>query len=366
MAEEEAAAEGGKNFLAHKLGPLPVVVWIGAAAAVLWYVRKKQAGSSPAAGASTTDPAGNTGTIDPATGYVYGSSQDSAGLAADSSGGSTGTTSGSGGSTVAGQYASNQAWAQAAINFLVGVGVDPTEANSAVTQYIGSQGLTTSQQAEVNLAIQSIGAPPTPPTPGTAPSPIVAPPSPGTVTASNPPSGFTVTDKTSTSISLNWNSVANASAYTVGYSAGSGSPQSVTVSGTSTSTTLTNLQPGTGYNITVQATPAKAGDPSASLFTSTPAAASSAPSPTQPPPAPMPSAPAPAPSQDPNLHYTSTGTLSLNDLVRDNPSTPRGAQGILDATRASEPSDVAKYEALGNNNAKLPVGTKWNIPRAGF
>jgi hypothetical protein len=365
VAEEEAAATGGKNFLMHKIGPLPVIAYVGAAGAVLWYVRRKQGASSStsAAGAVQTDPAGNTGTIDPATGYVYGSTQDAAGLAADSSGGSTGTTSGSGGSTVSGQYSTNQAWSEAAINFLVGVGVDPTEANSAITAFIGSQTLTTAQQGEVNLAIQSIGAPPSPPAPGTAPSPIVTPPTPGTVTASNPPTGFAVTNRTSTAISVNWNSVANAKSYTVGYAAGSGQPQSVTVPSTSTSTTVSNLKPGTGYNMTVQATPAKEGDPYASLFTSTAAApaAGAAPAPAS---KPTP-APAPAPAKDPNLHYVSDGTLSLNDLVRDNPLTPRGAQGILDATAITEPAAVAKYEAGHNNNAILPKGTKWAIPGEG-
>jgi fibronectin type III domain protein len=274
MAAEEEAAEGGKNFLMHKIGPLPIIVW-AVAIGVIYYVvvKKKTPGGSTAAG--QTDPAGNVGSINPATGYVYGSPQDTSALGEQSSTGDSGSTSGSGGSTVAGQYSDNNSWARAAINLLVGMGVDPTEANSAIEQYIGGQPLTTAQQGEVNLAIQSIGAPPQPPAPGTSPSPIVTPPSPGTVYASNPPTGFTVTDKTSTSLSLNWNSSANASGYTVSYNTGGQSPQTTTVSGTATSTTITGLSPGSLYNVQVQATPAKTSDGFASLSTTTPGSATS-------------------------------------------------------------------------------------------
>lgn len=277
MAEEggDVAAEA-KSLFSKKLGPLPVAVWVGAALLIYLYMKRR---SGTGAAGQQTDPAGNVGTIDPATGYVYGTAGDTSGLAGSSGGSSFGGSSGSSGSgsTVAGQYADNNAWARAAINFLVGVGVDPTAANSAVTQYITSQALTIPQQAEVNLAIQSIGAPPVPPTPGTSPPPVVTPPDPGTVYASNPVTGLSVTDKTSTTISVVWNKVANATAYTVNYSGGQGA-QSMTVSGTASTAVLTGLSPGTSYSINVQATPAKSGDPSASTSATTSAASSAAPS----------------------------------------------------------------------------------------
>lgn len=78
--------------------------------------------------------------------------------------------------------------------------------------------------------------------------------------------------------------------------------------------------------------------------------------PQPPPPTPTPS----PPPQDPNLHYTSNGTISLNTLARFNNSSP---QRIIDATKPSEPSDVNNYLRKGSYDAILPPGTKWNIPR---
>lgn len=271
MAEDAPVKEAG-NFLTHKLGPLPLGVWMLAAGGIWFYV-KGRAGKAGAAG-PRTDPAGNVGTIDPKTGYVYGSTQDSSalgGIGGGSGGGGSDGTTGPSGSTVAGQYADNNAWARAAINFLVGIGVDPTSANSAVTQYITSQTLTTDQQGQVNLAIQAIGAPPTPPTPGNAPPPVVTPPG-GTVYATNPPTGLTVTDKTSSTIGLRWNKATNAQAYTVSYATGNAPESSQTVSGTEARVTLTGLQPDSLYNIRVQGTPAKQGAGSAQTSASTSAA----------------------------------------------------------------------------------------------
>lgn len=92
--------------------------------------------------------------------------------------------------------------------------------------------------------------------------------------------------------------------------------------------------------------------------TPTPRPIDTNPPPAQPFPAPAPT-PTPAPI-DPNLHYTSNGTISLNTLAQWNSSTP---QKIINATQPSEPSDVANYLRKGSYNAILPTGTKWNIPR---
>jgi LysM repeat protein len=93
MADTPATSEasgGAFGFLGHKIaGKVPV--WVVAVAAVggyYWYTRYgpgKKAASSTAT--SQTDPAGNVGVIDPATGFVYGSPED---LAAISAGGDTG------------------------------------------------------------------------------------------------------------------------------------------------------------------------------------------------------------------------------------------------------------------------------------
>ena len=267
MAEEQAATHAGKGaseLLTKKLGPLPVWVWGIAAVAIFWYLQK---GKGTTATATQTDPAGNTGTIDPATGYVYGSSEDQAAL-----GSSTSTSTGSSdssGSTTAGQYQDNDAWANAAINYLVSIGVDATAANAAIEQYLASQNLTTDQQADVNLAIQRLGAPPSPPTPGTPSSPIVTPPG-GTVYATNPPTGLTVTSVSSTTVGLKWNSTTNARSYTVSHGTTSAaSDGSTTVSSPATSTSVGGLKPNTLYYFKVQAQPAQAGAASATTTKTT-------------------------------------------------------------------------------------------------
>lgn len=286
MAEDAGAtaAQGagkGLGALMRKVGPLPLIVWIAAGIAIYLYVEHRRGAGRSATGAQT-DPAGNTGTINPATGYVYGTSQDSAALAAQNSGGATGTTSGSGGSTIAGQYATNDAWAAAAINFLVGRSIDPVAANSAIEQYLNGQPLTPDQQGDVNLAIQSIGAPPQPPQPGNAPPPIVTPPSPGPTYAANPPTGLAVASKTSSTIAVKWNRAANAAGYSVTYSSGSQPSSTLTVTGTDTTATISGLQPATAYTIQVQATPAKPGDAFASTTATTSGTAAPAPSPSGP------------------------------------------------------------------------------------
>lgn len=275
MAEEAAAeggAKGGMDFLKRKIGPLPAGVWIAGFAVIWWFLQKRQ--KSGGSAGQQVDPAGNTGSIDPATGYVYGTPADQAALSANNAGTGTSSTTGSGGSTTAGAYPDNNTWAVAAINYLVGIGIDPTAANSAIQQFLASQALTTDQQADVNLAIQRIGAPPSPPQPGTAPSPIVTPPTGGTIYATNPPTGLTVSSKSGSSLGLKWNSTVNATGYTVSWGATSAATEgSTTVTGTTTSHTITGLKPSTLYYVRVQAQPAKGGAGFASVQSSTTAAA---------------------------------------------------------------------------------------------
>ncbi len=281
MAEAEAAEHGahaagkGLESLKAKVGPLPLYVWLIAGVAIWYYFSRKNAASATGAANQQTDPAGNIGSIDPATGYVYGTPEDTAALAANNAGTGGGLTgsggSGSSGSTVGGQYSDDQAWGNAAINYLVGLGIDPATANEAIGQFLAGQQLTTQQQADVNEAIQALGAPPQPPGPvGTAPAPIVTPPPgvtpPGGQTmATNPPSGFTVTSKNPTSIGLKWNSAANATGYTVAYGTSSGSQSNkVNINGSSnTSTTVGGLKPNTAYYFEVWADPTKSGGPHA-------------------------------------------------------------------------------------------------------
>lgn len=167
-----AAGKGGLSFLTQKVGPLPLGVWLAAGIVLVWYFSQQNKKSSTSTAGQQTDPAGNVGTIDPQTGYVYGSSEDQAGLAADDTTSSTGT-SGQSATTGAQTYADNNAWGTAAINYLVGLGIDATTANQAVQQYLSSQVLTTAQQGDVNLAIQALGPPPSLPGPTSSnPTPV--------------------------------------------------------------------------------------------------------------------------------------------------------------------------------------------------
>lgn len=282
MADAPVKGKGlDLGFVKQKVGPLPLGVWLAAALAIYVYLQRKN--KSSAAG-QQTDPAGNTGTINPRTGYVYGSPEDKAALASNSG---TTTDPGTSGATVAGKYEDNNAWARAAINYLVSIGVDPTQANEAIQQYLASQQLTTQQQADVNLTIQSIGPPPNLPGPtGSAPGPVANPPGgnkppvpvtqppgggggkppPKTTYASNPPRGFTVSHKTRNTVTLKWNRVAGATGYTVSYSEQrerADIDKKVTTPGTKTSITVGGLEPNSVYYFTVQADPAKRGAPHA-------------------------------------------------------------------------------------------------------
>lgn len=288
MAEDvEEGAKAAGSLLTKKIGPLPAVVWAAAAVAIYLYLRNKQAAAAAATGPTAVTPAGTLAT----TGGI-GSSDMSGG------GGSDGSTSDSG-STTAGQYATNDSWERAALNYLVGIGVDPVAAGSALSQYLASQTLTTDQQAQVNLAIQALGAPPTIPQPGNAPPPVNTAPG-GVVYASNPPTGVTVTAKSSTTVSLSWNKVTNAQNYTISWTGG-GQRGNLTVAGTNTTANIAGLVPNSGYTFIVQGTPARAGDPSGSVSTVTdkaPAAATPAPTKTTaapPPPAKTPAPPAKTP-----------------------------------------------------------------------
>jgi hypothetical protein len=150
-------------------------VWLAGAVAIYYFYSRQQSSSSSSQAANQqTDPAGNIGTIDPATGYVYGTPEDTAALAANNAGtSSTGTSAGTNATTGAQTYADNDAWGSAAVNYLVGIGIDATTANQAIQNYLSSQTLTTAQQGDVNLAIQAIGSPPSLPGPSTSnPTPV--------------------------------------------------------------------------------------------------------------------------------------------------------------------------------------------------
>lgn len=281
MAEPDVKPpEGGgglKDKLGKKIGPLPLAVWLVIAAGIFYYVYKKN--NTGTSSGQATDSAGNVGTIDPKTGYVAGSAEDAAALGQSASGLGTPTDSGTGGSTVSGSYSDNNAWAVAAINYLVSIGVDATSANTAITQFLASQKLTTQQQGEVNLAIQRLGAPPSPPEPGGNTPPVVTPPSSSTY-ATNPPTGFTTTSVTASSIGAKWNAATNAASYTLSWGTTPEAKDGKTTVST-TAGTATGLKANTLYHLRVQANPVKSGAAFASLTKTTSKKAGSTP-PTKP------------------------------------------------------------------------------------
>lgn len=170
----KAAGKAG-SFLTRKIGPLPMWVWLAAGLGIYLYFQHQQAATAATAATNQqTDPAGNVGSIDPATGYVFGTPEDLAALAADNGGTSTDSgTAGQSGTSGGQTYADNNSWGIAAINYLVGLGIDATTANQAVELYLSSQPLTTAQQADVNLAIGALGPPPSLPGPTTGSPPPV-------------------------------------------------------------------------------------------------------------------------------------------------------------------------------------------------
>lgn len=258
---EEAAAGKGLDFLKNKVGPLPLGVWMVIGLGVFLYVQHKQA---PAAGSKggATDAAGNTGPIDPASGFVYGSPEDLAslhGVIGGGSGGGTDTSAnGSGNANGAKTYTTNADWGRAAVNYLTGLGIDPTVATQSIGQFLSSQTMTDTQQGNVNLAIQALGPPPQ------LPPPTQNNPTPVGTNATNPVTGVTIDPRSSgpTTLEVKWNAAANVRQYIISYGltpdantwttdAPAGQP----------SITIGRLLPGTTYHFKVQATPAASGAP---------------------------------------------------------------------------------------------------------
>ena len=107
----DAPAKTGNNpldALKRKVGPLPLGVWLAIGLGVWWYLRKQQAGKTGPGGTAAdgttqtgygTDPSGNTGYIDPSTGYVYGSAEDVAALQSQGLVGANSYNTGGDGST---------------------------------------------------------------------------------------------------------------------------------------------------------------------------------------------------------------------------------------------------------------------------
>lgn len=148
------------------VGKLPTWAVLGGVGIVIVLIIRNRSSSGAAAAAGTaTDPAGNTGVIDPATGYVYGSTQDTAALQTSAAAG-TADTSGTTAGTVGGQVAngppftSNAAWSQYAVSVLQGNGYDPGTLTAELGAYLDGQAVTAAQETDINAAVAVAGYPP--------------------------------------------------------------------------------------------------------------------------------------------------------------------------------------------------------------
>lgn len=200
VAEEAVAAKGGKGIgalLGKKLGPFPVAAWVGIGGFAGYYIyRTRKAAASGTSGGTTGDGSGT--------------------VAATGSGSYSPTGSGAGsnnpgsGNTGPSTFADNQAWATAAISYLVGLGYEGTVVNQAVQSYLASLPLNSQQQGLVNLAILKIGATPEVVAPSqNNPPPIVTPGAPGPVT------GLVGHADSPNKVVLSWTPSAGATSYDV-------------------------------------------------------------------------------------------------------------------------------------------------------
>jgi hypothetical protein len=148
------------------VGKLPTWAVLGGVGIVIVLIIRNRKSSGAAAAAGTaTDPAGNTGVIDPATGYVYGSPQDTAALQTSAAAG-TADTSGTTAGTVSGQvsngppFTTNAAWSQYAVSVLEGNGYDPGTLTAELGAYLDGQPVTAAQETDINAAVAVAGYPP--------------------------------------------------------------------------------------------------------------------------------------------------------------------------------------------------------------
>lgn len=185
---------------------------------VAWY-RSKNAAAAPAAAA----PSDGGSTVDPATGFPYGSAEDAAALASQAgyispSGGGGG---GGGGASTAGSYTTNGQWAQAAEDYIVNTvngGSHADLVGNALGKYITGVAITADQVNIVQQAIAFTGYPPVNGPSGYPPSYRTTPstPAPAKVT------GLKVTSTTKTTVGIQWDRVSGADYYHV-HSTGTGS-----------------------------------------------------------------------------------------------------------------------------------------------
>lgn len=188
MAEPDAPSpKGAGGALQKKYGPLPLGIWllvIGGSLALAFYLNSRNKESD--AGTATEDE--NSYVVDAGDGQY---STVGSGAGGGSSTGSTGSPT----------YADNDAWYQAAVNYLIAQGYNAGTADAAIRKYLAGATLSVQEQALVNVAITKLGVPPSPlPPPETTPGTTNPNPDDDTTTPPTP----TPTTKTITVTVKKW------------------------------------------------------------------------------------------------------------------------------------------------------------------
>lgn len=279
---------GGKKVHIKKLYVAGGVAVVGIAA-VLWYRnRNASAAAAPVTDPSmATDPAGNVGTIDPATGYVEGSAEDLAALSTgtntDTSGsGGGGGSDGSDGNTAtqvaAGPpFSDNAAWDQWATSYLVTtLGKDPGQVAAALALYLsGGEVHNLTDRDIINEATAAAQRPPQTGPNGYPPAINFV----GSVTGTGPslgaPTGIVVTGETTNSTTVTFHAVPGAVSYQVHEAPGS----RLAGEGASSPITITGRAPGTRGSFTINAigSDGKPGSTASFIATTKPAPKKAAP-----------------------------------------------------------------------------------------
>lgn len=164
MATTNAPAQSqpqGSGF-SRRVGPFPLWVWVvGVGGVAVYYYRKQQAAAAAAAGTDTTG-----------------------GLIGSTVTGSPSSIDGSGGTNATAPAATQtlQDWANSALAALAKAGIQPANADKAISDYMNGNALTADEATIVNEALKLAGYPPvTLPFYGSLPNPTPAPtPAPNT------------------------------------------------------------------------------------------------------------------------------------------------------------------------------------------
>lgn len=235
-----------------------------AGAALVWYRRKQTSASIP------------QGEVNPATGYVYGSQEDAAALAAQAdyvsaSGGGGGSSSG--GVSIPGQgFVTNAQWAQEAISYMTTAGLvtDPGPLAEALGKYLAGSPVTDAQKNLIEQAIAIEGQAPVAGTNGYPPHINQSP----VQTTTNKPAAVTGLKATSAmyEVDLAWSPVTGAERYEVrrlGTSGGAKGQGGELVTTYGPSAKLYPLASKSGYTFWVKAINSAGAGPETAVSTTT-------------------------------------------------------------------------------------------------